>query len=41
MAEKTTVTTKELNPGIILHKHVTPMPPGDQFETVYEFKVEL
>ena len=39
MTDKSVVTTKELNPGIILHKVVTPGSEG--IECTYEFKVEL
>jgi calpain-15 len=41
MAERSTVTTKELNPGILLHKHISPASPTQPFECTYEFKVEI
>ena len=40
MADKTVVTKKELNPGIILHKLIFPS-KEEGVECVYEFKVEL
>jgi hypothetical protein len=40
MADKTVVTKKELNPGIILHKLIFPS-KEEGIECVYEFKVEL
>jgi calpain-15 len=40
MADKTLVTKKELNPGIVLHKVIFPA-KEEGVECIYEFKVEL
>ena len=41
MTDKSTISTKELNPGILLNKHITPATASQPFECTYEFKVEI
>ena len=36
-----TESSKELNPGILLHKTVIKHPKGDEFERTFEYSVEL